>query len=252
MPLPPIEEQRRIVERLDRVNAWSRTIQHLGAEADAARSSLIAAFLNQLAQEVQPLGFLGEVMSGKPRNGWSARCDNNPEGTAVLALGAVTGFEYRATAFKRTSLPVDPDAHYWLHAGDLLVTRSNTPELVGHAAIYEGVPAPCIYPDLMMRVPIDPARATERFVWYWLQSPTARQHVQSLASGTSPTMMKIGQTALLNMPFPSNLPLEVQAPIVERLDQITSQVGAAFRLSARRRQACAALLATVQQTLFFA
>ena len=54
----------------------------------------------------------------------------------MLTLGAVTGFHYKADAFKRTMLPTNPDAHYWLQPNELLMSRSNTPELVGHTAIY--------------------------------------------------------------------------------------------------------------------
>lgn len=76
----------------------------------------------------------------------------------------MTGFEYRPSEFKRTSEPTDPDAHYWLQSGDLLMTRSNTERLVGHAAIYTGEPSPCIYPDLVMRLPVDRDVADTRFV----------------------------------------------------------------------------------------
>jgi type I restriction enzyme, S subunit len=86
------------------------------------------------------------VLTEKPRNGWSALCDNAEGGTPVLSVGAVTGFTYRPTEFKRTSQPTVPGAHYWLTAGDLLMTRANTQRLVGHVAFYDGRPSPCIYP----------------------------------------------------------------------------------------------------------
>ncbi len=129
-------------------------------------------------------GRLADVLQGKPRNGWSARCDNSEGGTPVLALSAVTGFTYNRAGHKRTSLPTQPEAHYWLQPGDLLVTRSNTPELVGHAAIYDGHPSPCIYPDLMMRLEVDPNRADSTFVWRWLQAPLVRDYIVSNAKGT--------------------------------------------------------------------
>ena len=76
---------------------------------------------------------------------------------------------------KRTSLPVDPHAPYWLTPGDLLISRSNTADLVGHAAIYSGDPDPCIYPDLLMRLRFKPDEADVEFALLWLQSPEVRR-----------------------------------------------------------------------------
>src|SRR5665811_1813631 len=82
-----------------------------------------------------------------------------------------------AAGFRTTSLPVRPNAHYWLSKGDLLVTRSNTPDLVGHAAIYEGAPSPCICPDLMMKLAVRRDAADTRFIWHWLQTRLVRDYV---------------------------------------------------------------------------
>lgn len=160
------------------------------------------------------------MLTAKPRNGWSARCDNADTGIPVLSLGAVTGFTYRSRQFKRTSEPTTPGAHYWLKAGDLLMTRSNTERLVGHAAIYEGNPSPCIYPDLMMRIPVDTALADTRFVYYWLRTPAVRTIIEDAGSGTSSTMKKITQADVMSLPFPTGVDVGNQRRAVRRLDEI--------------------------------
>lgn len=140
------------------------------------------------------------VIQAKPRNGWSPECDNNPDGTPVLKLGAVLRFQYNPDEIKRTSLPTNSKAHYWLEAGDFLISRSNTLELVGHASIYSGIPYPCIYPDTMMRFKVNPMKADSKFLLYWLQSKEVRNYIQSKASGASPTMKKIRQDTVCNIP----------------------------------------------------
>ncbi|HUR54407.1 MAG TPA: hypothetical protein VMZ71_09765, partial [Gemmataceae bacterium] len=140
--------------------------------------------LNDLLALIEVSGRLGDVLRSSPRNGWSARCDGLDTGTPILGLGAVTGYRYRSADHKWTSEPTKVGAHYWLRPGDLLITRSNSPELVGHAAIYDGSPSPCIYPDLMMRLDLDPTRADKRFVLLFLQSRTARDHIDRHAKGT--------------------------------------------------------------------
>ena len=216
--------ERGVVRRIGDVAAKLDEASGLRREATREAFALLKAYLNELSSEFDTLGRLSDVLTGKPRNGWSARCDNDPDGTPVLTLSAVTGFRYQPTAFKRTSLPVDEDAHYWLTPGDLLVTRSNTPELVGHAALYDGTPHPCIYPDLMMKVPVDTEAVDTRFVWFWLQAPVARDFIVGEAKGTSPTMKKISQATVMSIPFPSALSLERQHEIVRRLDEVQDRI----------------------------
>lgn len=221
IPLPEtIEEQREIAERLTRVEQQTMAMKHARYTSSAAAMAVLQASVNAAAERAGELGCLGDVLTGKPRNGWSPRCDNADGGVAVLTLSAVTGFEYDATAIKRTSEPTNANAHYWLNAGDLLITRSNTAELVGHTSIYDGHPTPCIFPDLIMRIPIDPNKADTRFVWHWLQGPVARAFIIRNAKGTSPTMKKIGQGTVMAIPFPSALSLDDQRRIRNRLDLI--------------------------------
>src|SRR5438094_874191 len=153
-PMPPLAKQQRVVARIEELAAQIQEARGLRAQATNAAGAIVQSTLHHLTDTLIPTGMLGDVLSGKPRNGWSAKCDNSEGGVAVLSLGSVTGFRYRSAEFKRTSLRAPKEGHFWLHPGDLLITRSNTPELVGHAAIYSGEPSPCIYPDLMMRLSV--------------------------------------------------------------------------------------------------
>jgi type I restriction enzyme S subunit len=143
---------------------------------------------------------------------------------AVLSLGAVTGFQYKTNGIKRTTEPTSPGAHYWLQPNDLLMSRSNTLELVGHAAIYSGEPNPCIYPDLLMRLNVDETRALKKFVWYWLQTKHVRMFIESKAKGTSPTMKKISQGVVWAIPFPKNITLSCQIQKINQLDTLLEKV----------------------------
>ena len=191
-----------------------------------------------------------DVLLGKPRNGWSAPCDGLDTGTAVLSLGAVTGHTYRPAHHKWTSSPTHTEAHYWLNEGDLLITRSNTPELVGHAAIYSGQPYPCIYPDLMMRLDVDMQKADKRFVHYWLQSAAARAHIQSKAKGTSPTMRKISQEVVMTIPFPSSIQKARQAQIADWLDKLKAKATSALCLKREAAESLASLMPALLNATF--
>ncbi|WP_066425691.1 restriction endonuclease subunit S [Anabaena sp. 4-3] len=250
IPLPPLEEQRRIVARIEELVGKLEEVRSLRQKALEETEALLPVESTKLFSKTLIKGHLSDVLLEKPRNGWSARCDNMPEGTPILSLGAVTGFSYRQTEFKRTSEPVSLDAHYWLKPGDLLITRSNTPELVGHAAIYNGSPYPCIYPDLMMRLEIDEFKANKQFVHHWLACKLVRDYIKSKAKGTSPTMKKISQEVVMNIPFPSDLSISEQCRIVTYLDELRSKVDAMKGLREEAIKELDALLPSILDKAF--
>lgn len=224
IPLPPLPEQQRLVAMLDGAEAKVTEAQQLRADAAAAATALVMSAIGERLSEFPVAGTVTDVLTAKPRNGWSAPCDNSEGGIAVLSLGAVTGFTYRPTEYKRTSEATDPAGHYWLERGDLLVTRSNTELLLGHAAIYTGEPSPCIYPDLMMRLKVDPTKAETRFVYYWLRTPEVRDLIQRAGSGTNSSMKKITQKDVMSLPFPVGTGLAEQRAVVKELDEIVSRI----------------------------
>jgi type I restriction enzyme S subunit len=250
IPLPPLDEQRRIVARIEELAAKVEEARGLRRQSVEEAEALTWAGSTQLLKTISPDGILGHFLNEKPRNGWSAPCNNMPEGIPVLSLGAITGFRYRETEFKRTSECVFDDAHYWLRPGDLLMTRSNTSELVGHAAIYNGYPSPCIYPDLMMRLDVNESKADKYFVLHWLSCVLVRDYIKAKAKGTSPTMKKITQDVVVNVPFPSNLPLPEQRRIVAYLDDLQSKVDALKRLQTETAAELDALLPSILDKAF--
>jgi type I restriction enzyme, S subunit len=250
IPLPSLGEQQRLVSILDGAEEKVIEAKRLQREAQAETAALATSAIGERLAAFPTTGELAEVLTEKPRNGWSAPCDNAEGGVAVLSLGAVTGFTYRPTEFKRTSEPTTSGAHYWLAPGDLLVTRSNTEELVGHAAIYSGEPSPCIYPDLMMRLKVDPDTADTRFVYYWLRTPEVRDRIETAGSGTSSTMKKITQKDVMGLPFPVGLDLAVQRTVVRSLDEVVSRIGEARSIQLSADEDLAALMPALLDRAF--
>lgn len=250
IPLPPLTEQRRIVARIEQLAAKIEEARGLRREAMEEAEAIFTASITAVFGALEIRGRLGDVLCAKPRNGWSARCDNLDGGIPVLTLSAVTGFQYREDAFKRTSETTSPDAHYWLQEGDLLITRSNTPELVGHVAIYNGKPSPCIYPDLMMKLVVNPELADRDFVHVWLQSSIAREFIRRSAKGTSPTMKKISQEVVMSIPFPSALSPAEQRRTVAYLDSLQAKVDALKVLQAETAAELDAILPSILDKAF--
>jgi len=250
IPLPAPEVQRRIAARLDRLAVKIAQCEILQRQSSAESTALRKATLRVMSEGFGNLGSLSRVLRSKPRNGWSPRCDNADGGTSILTLSAVTGFDFTPTAIKRTSESTNPGAHYWLKDGDLLITRSNTPLLVGHAAIYAGEPKPCVYPDLMMRLEVDPREADTTFVWHWLQTPLVRDFIERNAKGTSPTMKKISQPIVMNIPFPEDVPVERQRQLVTALARSQQRMAAVSKYRSQANAGVAALLPSILDRAF--
>ncbi len=249
VPIPTIDEQRHLAARIKELAGKIEEARALRQQAGEAARALVASVVQRMVVGV-PAGVLGEVLIERPRNGWSPPCDEASAGTPVLTLSAVSGYQYRGNEFKRTAEPTTADAHYWLKTGDLLITRSNTPDLVGHAAIYDGRPEPCIYPDLMMKLVVDEAQASIRFVHYWLMGPRVRDYIGTVAKGTSPSMRKISQADVMGIPFPTQIGINEQHRLVQYLDGLQAKVRAVKALQAETQAELDAMLPSVLDRAF--
>lgn len=231
IPIPPESEQKRIVAILDEAfegidRAIANTEKNLANARELFESYLNAIFTQKgdrwgdIKSQFVPLSTL---LSEQPRNGWSPPAIfQTGEGIPVLTLSAVTGFNYDGSRVKLTSAPTKEKAHYWLKEGELLITRSNTPELVGHVAIYDGNPQQAICCDLIMKMTLDSTKADTKFIYYYLRSLAARKYFMSNATGASATMPKINKQVVQNAPIPVFC-LAEQKFIVTKLDEIASE-----------------------------
>ena len=250
IPLPSLAKQRIIAAKADRLASKITETLQLREWSAAETTALPQAVLGRIFKRFSKLGPLSRVLRSKPRNGWSPKCDNAEDGTPVLALSAVTGFHYKRKGYKRTSLATSDNTHYWLAPGDLLITRSNSPELVGHAAIYDGSPSPCIYSDLIMKLSTEPKLVDSRFVWCWLQTPLVRDYIKDKAKGSSPTMKKINQGIVMDIPFPEKISLTEQGSILQEFDGLSEKHTELKRLQDESNNELNALLPSILDRAF--
>lgn len=213
IPTPSLPEQRRIVTILDKAfsaieKAKVNAEKNVRNAEELFESHLQAAFGKRGEGWTETT--LEQVLALQPKNGWSPPSANHSNsGTPVLTLSSVTGFHFKKDKIKFTSSDTDPRRNYWVKNGDLLITRSNTPELVGHVAIVSGLNEPTIYPDLIMRINPMPDRLTTEFLYYQLRSPSLRKAITNKAQGANPTMKKINNRAVRTL-------LIAVPPIVEQ------------------------------------
>ncbi|MFA6173827.1 MAG: restriction endonuclease subunit S [Kiritimatiellales bacterium] len=241
IPVPPQAEQQRIVGLLDEAFAGIATAK---ANAEKNLQNARALFDSHLQSVFTQKGkgwvetTLEKVLATQPQNGWSPPAANHSaSGTPVLTLSSVTGFRFRPDKRKFTSATTDSRRNYWIKNGDFLITRSNTPELVGHVAIAEGITEPTIYPDLIMRMNPAPDRMMTEFLYFQMRTPSLRKEIMGRAQGANPTMKKISNGAVKTLPI-AVPPIATQQAIVETLNDLTEKTQ---RLGAIYQQKLAAL-----------
>ncbi len=164
------------------------------------------------------------------RNGHSARESKDGSGIRTLTLSAVTLGDFSAVNTKVTVAIPDKVADLWLLAGDILVERSNTPELVGLSAHFRGPDQFAIFPDLMIRVRTTPLVDVE-FIAALLRENRVRSCWRHQAQGIAGTMPKISQDVIAKtmLPLP---PLREQQRIISELSARLSSADSATKVVA--------------------
>lgn len=157
-----------------------------------------------------------DIESEDIQNGYSPLCVDYETKRKSLSLGSLTGFSLDVSQQKNISENAVMPIHSLLKRNDILVSRSNTKDKVGRAAVVFDDLKEIYYPDLMMRFQVNEKNADCQFIVLCLQSPAGRRYFESCAAGTSTSMVKINKNVLES--FPIMLPpLEEQKKIAATL-----------------------------------
>ncbi|MES1998993.1 MAG: restriction endonuclease subunit S [Pseudomonadota bacterium] len=140
--------------------------------------------------------------TGRIEQGWSPQCDNQPaddEAWGVMKVGCVNGDEFDSLENKALPLDLEPMPEYELRPKDILISRANTKELLGSAAIVpENVRPKLLLCDKLFRLR-PTAGVDEEFLTCYLRTPAARYQYEREATGSSGSMQNIGQSTIKNL-----------------------------------------------------
>lgn len=238
LSIPPLDEQRRIVaileDHLSRLDAAVASLDAAAQKIDAWRDAEVEAALWAPGVETAPiLTLLREPM----RNGRSDRAAPDGRGTRTLTITAVTKNDFSDGHTKITHTSPGAAAGLWLEPGDIFVQRSNTPELVGSAARYDGSRYWAIFPDLLIRLRADESKVTSEYLAAALRSRRVHRALRAKAKGLAGSMPKIDQGAIGNTAIPV-VAVPEQRVLVSRLEGVErSAQRSLVAIDAQRRRA---------------
>ena len=112
-----------------------------------------------------------------------------------------------------------------VRANTLVVSRMNTPDLVGAAGIVTS-DEPYIYlPDRLWQVHFDLDATEPRFVYWWTQAELYRDQVKMACAGTSSSMQNLDQASFRGFVLPDTK-RSAQERIANFLDEQTARIDA--------------------------
>ncbi|WP_405500221.1 restriction endonuclease subunit S [Streptomyces niveus] len=223
IPVPPLGEQRRIVEALE--EQLSRLD---AAKASAARSlqridTLGSTLLMTALAATSKVTTLKDSLSAPLINGRSVKTMEN--GFPVLRLTALKGGRIDLGEFKEGAWDAD-DAHPFLvEKDDFLISRGNgTLSLVGRGGLVGEVGSGVAFPDTMIRARVAPEVVVPEFLSLIWGTRAVRRQIEGSARTTA-GIYKVNQKILESVEFP--LPsLEQQLAIVRRREIELEQLAA--------------------------
>ena len=245
LAMPTQSEQRRVAAFLDReaaridalIEKKQRLIELLKEKRQAVITQAVTKGLDpNVPMKDSGVEWLGEVpehwdvrrikhLVGSCEQGWSPQCENRQADAleyGVLKVGCVNGGTFSPSENKALPPDFEPRTQYAIKAGDFLVSRANTKELVGSAAIVEDDWPYLILCDKLYRLrfrgTIDP-----KYIGYYLRSHPAREQIELSASGASNSMQNIAQAAILDLVI-ATPPRNEVAMIMVRLTAVLSNL----------------------------
>lgn len=267
VPVPPLTEQIAIATFLDRetfeidalIAEQQLLIGLLREKRQAVISRAVTKGLNPNAP-MKPSGiqWLGEVpvhwtlkkikhLARSIEQGWSPQCEGFPVESenewGVLKVGCVNGGTFNPSENKLLPAELKPIPTLTICRDDLLISRANTRELVGSAAVARQDWPNLMLCDKLYRVRFNRGLCCPWFVSLYLGSIGVRGQIELAATGASSSMLNIGQSAIMELFVPTP-EYEEQRAIVEflgeeadKLDALTAEAQRSIDLLQERRAA---------------
>lgn len=206
IPLPPLEEQKRIAAILDEADALRR-LRRRALECLKTLGPAIfhEMFGDPIANTRQlPFSRVGDVIQGFESG---KNIAEDPDGgrlgaVRVLKVSAVTSGIFKFSESKALPASYTPPKSHFIHQGDLLFSRANTEQLIGATAVVVDLYTNLVLPDKLWRVtwrcpsPVEPTYMHGLF-----SSSPFREEIRKRSTGTSGSMKNISQEKVLSIQF---------------------------------------------------
>jgi type I restriction enzyme, S subunit len=234
VPLPSLQDQRRIVARIESLSARIEEARGLRQQTNEETGVLATRACSQILDNPRwEFKRLESVLAETPRNGLSPQRETQTNGRPMLRINAVSSTPSRfvdLSVYKNVEVSEGVASPFVLQHDDVFIVRYNGDiNRVAKAAIFKGEKGTkVVYPDKLMRLRTDLKKMLPDFLVFALGSRTVREQIEELGKTTA------GQIGISGADAKSFV---VPVPPVEELPRwLASQGGRAEEIAGRDRR----------------
>jgi len=182
IPLPTLDEQKRIAAILDKADAIRRKRQQAIQLAD---DFLRSVFLDMFGDPVtNPKGWevktLGDVITKGPTNGIYKPASDYGSGNRILRIdGFYDGVVGLQSKLKRVRVSEDEVKKFGLSDRSIVINRVNSIEYLGKCAFIQHIEENTVFESNMMNFSVDEMRLNPRFLVQQLQMPYIKMQIKT-------------------------------------------------------------------------
>ncbi|NMF58152.1 restriction endonuclease subunit S [Pseudanabaena yagii] len=246
--LPPIAEQKRIAEILDRTQSLISKRKEAIAKLDTLTQSIFLEMFGDPVinpkgwNEDKTLGEVADIVSGitkgRKLNGQSVR------EVPYLAVVNVQDHKLDLSVIKTIEAKEDEIERYRLQVNDLVLTEGGDPDKLGRGTIWHGELPECIHQNHIFRVRIKLNELHPRFLMWLIGSKRGKSYFLKSAKQTT-GIASINMTQLKGFPVLIP-PLQLQKEFAQRVEAV-EKLKATHRASLSQLEA---LFASLQHRAF--
>ncbi len=248
IPVPPIDEQRRIAAILDKADALrrrrKRTLELIDRAAELIFSEMFGDQVNnpRSKKRTERLGCLAEIVSGITKG---RKVNGSPtRSVPYLAVANVQDKRLNLDVVKTIDATEDEIRRYRLHMNDLLLTEGGDPDKLGRGTLWRQEIDEAIHQNHIFRVRLTSTEILPIYLMWLIGSPYGKAYFLRSAKQTT-GIASINKTQLSDFPVIVP-PIELQMKFAASVDAVSRVAG----LGLSNSRAIDALFVNLQSRAF--